>query len=130
LQANRTALVASLLLGVVWVVWHFPLFLMEGTSQGALGFGTAAFWLWSIQVMALSIIFTWVYNNTSRSTLSAVLLHLMDNTTFSLMTDIGESLPLQTEVIRTLLYILVAMIVVVGWGAKTMVRSRKEVPSS
>jgi membrane protease YdiL (CAAX protease family) len=130
LQAKRTALVASLLLGVVWVIWHFPLFLMEGTSQAALGFGTVQFWLWSIQVMALSIIFTWVYNNTARSTLSAVLLHFMDNTTFSLMTDIGESLPLQTEIIRTSLYVLVAVIVVVGWGAKTMTRARNDVPSS
>jgi membrane protease YdiL (CAAX protease family) len=130
LQVKRTALAASLLLGAVWVVWHFPLFLMEGTSQAALGFGTAQFWLWSTQVMALSVIFTWVYNNTARSTLSAVLLHLMDNTTFSLMTDIGESLPLQTEIIRTSLYVLLAVIVVVGWGARTMVRSRKQIPSS
>ncbi len=130
LQAKRTALNASLLLGVVWVVWHFPLFLMEGTSQAALGFGTAQFWLWSIQVMALSVIFTWVYNNTARSTLSAVLLHFMDNTTFSLMTDIGESLPLQTEIIRTSLYVSIAAIVVTGWGAKTMIRTREEVPSS
>ena len=130
LQTKRTALASSLLLGVVWVVWHFPLFLMEGTSQAALGFGTTQFWLWSIQVMALSVIFTWVYNNTARSTLSAVLLHFMDNTTFSLLTDLGESLPLQTEIIRTSLYVLVAVFVVVGWGAKTMIRSQNVVPSS
>jgi membrane protease YdiL (CAAX protease family) len=51
LQKGRSALSASLILGVVWALWHLPLFLMEGTSQGALGFGSIVFWLWHFQVV-------------------------------------------------------------------------------
>jgi membrane protease YdiL (CAAX protease family) len=124
LQKGRSALSASLILGVVWALWHLPLFLMEGTSQGALGFGSVVFWLWHIQVVALSVIYTWVYNHTERSVLSAFLLHFMGNSTFSLLADIGGALPLQTEVISTLLHVALAAVIVLVWGPRTLTRAR------
>ncbi|HEX2517124.1 MAG TPA: type II CAAX endopeptidase family protein, partial [Chloroflexota bacterium] len=33
LQARHTALVSSLIIGVLWGIWHIPLFLIEGTTQ-------------------------------------------------------------------------------------------------
>jgi membrane protease YdiL (CAAX protease family) len=98
---------------------------MEGTSQGALGFGSIVFWLWHIQVVALAVIYTWVYNHTDRSVLSAFLLHFMGNSTYSLLADVGGALPLQTEVISTLIHVAVAVVVVVVWGAGTLARDRR-----
>ena len=55
LQKGRSALSASLILGVIWALWHLPLFFIEGTSQAAIGLGSTVFWLWHVQVVALSV---------------------------------------------------------------------------
>ncbi len=125
LQKKRSALSASLVLGVVWALWHLPLFFMKDTSQGAIGFGSTMFWLWNIQVIALAVIYTWVYNHTDRSVLSAFLLHFMGNATFSLFAEVGGTLPLQTEVISTVLHVSVAVAVVLAWGPETLTRHRR-----
>jgi membrane protease YdiL (CAAX protease family) len=125
LQKRRSALSAALIIGVVWAFWHLPLFLMEGTSQAALGFGGIVFWLWHIQVVAESVIYTWVYNHTKRSVLSAFMLHFMSNSTYSLQVDIGGAAPLQSEVISTVLHVGVAVVVVLVWGAATLARDRR-----
>lgn len=43
LQARWNALVASLILGTAWTLWHLPLFLIEGSYQQGLGVGTPQF---------------------------------------------------------------------------------------
>ncbi len=75
LQERFGALRSSLVLGVVWAAWHLPLFLMEGTYQYLQGLGSLWFWLFLIGILPLTVVFTWVYNNTRRSTLAIVLLH-------------------------------------------------------
>jgi len=124
LQAKHSALVASLFLGVVWVLWHLPLFYMEGTSQGALGFPSWGFAMWATQVLALAIIYTWVYNHTGRSILSAFLLHFFGNSTFTLMAGVGGKLPVQTEVISCVVHVVAAIAVVLYFGGKTLVRDK------
>jgi len=70
LQAEYSALTASLLLGVVWIAWHAPLFLVPGAIQVELS--PLPF---LIQGIALAVIFTWLYNSTRGSLLLVVLLH-------------------------------------------------------
>jgi hypothetical protein len=70
LQARWTALTASVVLGVIWGVWHLPLFFVEGTGQ----FYTP-FWIFVLASPAMSILTTWVYNNTGRRLFAAVLFH-------------------------------------------------------
>ena len=61
LQANWSALTSSLVLGVVWAVWHVPLFLMTGTYQAGLGVLTLEFWQFMGGVVVVSILYTWIY---------------------------------------------------------------------
>lgn len=68
------AVTASLVIGAVWAVWHLPLFVLEGTSQ----FG-GAFVPYLISLLALSILFTWLYRGTGRSVLLAMILHASHN---------------------------------------------------
>ncbi len=71
---NRLAPVrASLLLGVVWGVWHAPQWFIPETGQS--GFPFPAFVVW---VVALSIMFTWIFNGT-RSVLLVILIHAATN---------------------------------------------------
>jgi membrane protease YdiL (CAAX protease family) len=79
LQAVMRPLNASILLGAAWSLWHVPLFLIEGTFQNQLGLGSPRFWIFLATMVPLSIIMTWVYNNTNRSILSAVLIHFTGN---------------------------------------------------
>jgi len=120
LQNRWSALVASLILGIIWAAWHLPLFYIQGTPQQGMGFGTFLFWLWSLQVVSLSILTTWVYNNTHRSILSAVFMHFMFNATYGIIEQAGQPLPSGIFAANTLIIAVAAMIVVGLWGYKTL----------
>ena len=120
LQNKWNALVASLILGIIWVAWHFPLFFIKGTPQQGMGFGTFLFWLWCLQVVCLSVLTTWVYNNTYRSILSAVLMHFMFNATYGIIQQDGHPLPESTFAANTVIIVIAAVIVIGLWEFKTM----------
>jgi len=120
LQNKWNALVASLVLGIIWAAWHLPLFFIKGTPQQGMGFGTFLFWLWSLQVVSLSVFTTWVYNNTQRSILSAVFMHFMFNSTYGITQQDGLPLPPSTFAANTLIIAVAAVIVIGLWGYKTM----------
>jgi membrane protease YdiL (CAAX protease family) len=76
LQERHSALTSSLLLGLVWVLFHLPLFLTStGFPLDVLGILSR-----SIQLVGASVIFTWLYNHTRGSVLLAYLLHGSANT--------------------------------------------------
>jgi membrane protease YdiL (CAAX protease family) len=66
-------------LGTVWAAWHLPLFVVPGTFQHTLGTGNARFWIFMASMVPLSVLITWVYNHSRRSTLSAALVHFTGN---------------------------------------------------
>ena len=118
LQIRMDALSASLLLGVVWALWHLPLFFIEGTFQNGLGIGTARFWLFSFSLVPLSVLITWIYNNTGRSTLSAVLVHFSGNFTGHLIEKTTR-----ISVLEVVLLTAAAAAVTVAFGARRLSRS-------
>jgi membrane protease YdiL (CAAX protease family) len=122
LQLRWSALVSGVILGVAWSLWHLPLFFVTDTYQSGLGVGTPEFWLFFVSVVPLSMALSWVYNNTSRSTLAAILLHSSAN--FS-----GEIVAItpRADVYNVGLWVLFAVAIVAIWGAKTLARA-DEVP--
>ena len=83
LQARHNALVSSLIVGVVWAIWHIPLFFIKGNSQydwGSQAGLLPAILGFSALVIAWSIQFTWVFNNTKGSVLLAAVMHGAFNT--------------------------------------------------
>jgi len=79
LQSHSSALRASVVLGLVWAAWHLPLFAVPGTFQHTIGVNNPRFWIFLASMVPLSVLMTWVYNNTRRSTLSAALVHFTGN---------------------------------------------------
>jgi hypothetical protein len=71
LQRNMSPLWASLVLGVIWGVWHLPAFMLSGTPQSAWSF-TDFF----IGTIALSFIATGLFNASRGSILLPALFHL------------------------------------------------------
>jgi len=67
---------ASILLGVIWALWHLPLFFAPvGDTFGQ------SFPLYLLQVIALSVTMAWLYSNTRGSLLPVMLLHAAVNNT-------------------------------------------------
>ncbi|MFO8022972.1 MAG: CPBP family intramembrane glutamic endopeptidase [Perlabentimonas sp.] len=64
--------VASLIIGLVWSLWHLPLFFMIGTSQNEFGL---PFIVFLISVTSTSFAYTYFYIKTKGSLLSAIFLH-------------------------------------------------------
>lgn len=82
MQARYGVLKANLLLGLMWTFWHLPDFLTVAQKGGpgsdplVLFNGLLVFLL---EVMALTIFFTWVFNNTAGSVFIAIVLHASYN---------------------------------------------------
>lgn len=84
LQARYSALLSSVILGVMWVLWHLPLFFNPDTFYGNLPFG-----LWLAYLLPFTILITWVFNCTGGSVLLVMCFHAAMNAT----TDLWKVLP-------------------------------------
>ena len=91
-----------------------------GMLQNEWGVGTVAFWAFAVTVFALSVLYTWVFNNTRRSILAAILLHFMYNSTLNVLSPLSDRVTLFTAGILALM----AVVVVIIWGAKTLTRHK------
>jgi len=80
LQDRTNALVARLILGVVWGLWHLPLFWMAGNFHQAIPLS-----LFLLQITGFSVLYTWMNNSTGGSLLMAHLFHAVSNTTVGVL---------------------------------------------
>lgn len=118
LQKKHTALRSSLIIGFFWASWHLPLFFIQGTYHHNLGVGTTSFWIFMIEPVIGSILYTWIYNNTHKSILSAILFHFMGNYTGELF-----NLSPRAEIVQCIATFLLTVIVVFYQGPKTLKKS-------
>jgi len=111
-QAKWNALVSSLVLGVIWGVWHLPL-IKAGMSFTN---SVAELILWQTLV---AIFFTWVFNNTNGSILAVVLFHAMANSSSEIVWCCGPS-PWYFYGV----YLLAGILIVIIFGPRNLVRQR------
>ena len=116
LQAKYNALTSSLILGVIWTIFHLPLFFtVTGSSQADWSFVS-----FLISTVAMSVLYTWMYNNTRGSVLMAYLFHAAANT-WSQVFSIDHANPLVGWIMAGLL-VLAAVMVVLTSGAENLSR--------
>lgn len=122
LQRNHGALVSSIILGAIWAIWHIPMFFIYGSLM------SEVFPLWSTRfwvamgpgIFAASIIMTWIYNNTQRSILGAIIFHFMMNFT-------GEFLRLPGDYKNyQFIWIIIIAILIVIYSEPTKFESRNK----
>jgi len=113
-QKKWKPLKASIYLGVIWLFWHLPLYFINGTSHFAMGLFSLENLLYCFEVIALSTIISWIYNNTNRSTLSSVLFHFMGNFIFTVFSGDDFKLSLFFSLTITILHLLFASYLVIS----------------
>ena len=114
MQAKMGALLASVLLGLVWSLWHLPLFWHAGNFHSQLPIS-----LFLLQSTALSILITWLYNASGSSLLLVHLFHTASNLTLGVLPILpqntgGDLRPLWAAV--GLLWVLTLSVVIGSRG--------------
>ncbi len=90
IQQGYGPVVAALLVGAVWALWHAPLFGIDGTVQRSVP--TAAF---AIQIITTSVIYTWLWNRTQSLPL-VIAFHAAFNTSVGLLPILPDTAGSQT----------------------------------
>jgi uncharacterized protein len=126
LQLRLNAIWAALVLGVLWALWHLPELISDPTGQRP----PVQFLLWAL---ALSVIFSWLYNSTNGSLPIVIICHAAIDTAgrFMLPEFVGDGYQLVWW-FMVALYVLVAIIVILVAGPKRLVTHipRRGVPAS
>jgi membrane protease YdiL (CAAX protease family) len=115
LLAVWNPLLASVILGLVWGLWHWPLFFVDGASQSFMPFG-----VFVLLAVGFSVLFTLAYLRTERNLFSALLLHTVINTSLSLFPPIEQRAGGNQMALTylALAYVVVAVVLVLrepGW---------------
>jgi membrane protease YdiL (CAAX protease family) len=117
LQVGRSALLASLILGLLWAFWHLPLMVVGEVN-----------WSDIVLVIAASVVFAWVFNSASGSVLIAMVMHAMNNTIsgsfFGPMFSGADSV--RESWLLAALWVAVAIVVVVATGPEQLSRKNSK----
>jgi len=113
LQKKHSPLIASLIIGILWGFWHFPLWFMSGYS----GYTLAIYILFFMAgLISLSVFLAFFYNQ-SKSILVAIWIHFLFN--FLLQIAVIDSLKLLEF---TSIFYLIATIMIVLFNKDKMLK--------
>jgi len=80
LQEKIGVIPASLVIGVIWGIWHLPLWFMAGDMHNAYSF--LAF---VMMTTSISLIYAWLYNSSGKKLIVVLFFHAMNNTAAPLL---------------------------------------------
>ena len=110
LQRRIPVLLAALVVGLFWVLWHLPLFLIEGTYQASLGLGSEGFWTFNLALLAGSVVYAWLLGRAGGAAVVVVVYHALGNVLRELWSVEGMA---RTELLVEVTLALV--LVMLGW---------------
>jgi membrane protease YdiL (CAAX protease family) len=125
LQLRHTALVSSLIVGAYHSLWHLPLFFLDGVDQQEMAESMglfAAFLGYSVLVIALAVLFTWIFNNTGGSVLMVAVCHGALNAWVGGYFDVAGWAGAVGRGCLLVLTVLVALSVVLVYGPRHLSR--------
>ena len=114
LQRRWNALTASVMLGTVWATWHIVPLIQASRSP--------AWIIWQCMSMVTArILIVWLYNNTRKSVLAAILFHAMTNVATVLLPAYGWP---YSPFAATIFLTVSAAIVTFLWSPSTLASFR------
>lgn len=75
LQKKLSPLISSLIVGIIWGIWHLPLFFVVGNGM----YYAKPIWGLLLSTTLISILFTWLYNKSNKNLLLMLVFHTMFN---------------------------------------------------
>ena len=122
LQRRLGALGASVVLGVIWATWHQWPELTPGTHA----FFTLSLAVFMLRLVALAILFAWLYNSTKGALLVPMVAHAGHNLANHLVPAASAlDAALDRTLLEALLYLAAAGVVVALTSARTLTRARR-----
>lgn len=117
MQARYSALTASLIMGLIHAVWHYPSMIQIDQTPGLMFWGT-------LLTISFRVLTVWLYNNTGNSVLAAILFHAVTNTGRSVFPGGRSTYELGDAAVGYAIITITAVIMVFLWGPKTLARFR------
>ena len=108
LRSRMSGFWTSIVFGIIWPLWHLPLFFIPGSYQAQLLSQPLPLIMYVVSMIPQAVLMNCVYFHTNRSVISAVALHFMIN-------FIGEAFhwSQETKVVESLLFFVVAVVILV-----------------
>lgn len=114
LQARRSALKASVIIGTVWAIWHIVPFMQAHRSPNWI--------LWQcLGMIPFRMLIVWLYNNSGKSVFAATVFHAMSNPSQFLFPNYGSH---YDPFFAWVMLALAAGLVLFLWGPETLARYR------
>lgn len=114
MEKRWNALNASLILGLIWAIWHLPLYILAGQDP-----------LWIagqiISLIAIRTLIVWIYNNTGKSVFAAILFHTVYNVCTIMVTSFYTS---TGHFITSIFIIITTIAVMILWDPDTLTQYR------
>lgn len=112
-QQRYHALAATLIVGVLWSLWHLPIFFWIGNPMASY-----PFFPWLAGTIAGAVIYTWLYNSTAGSLLPVTLFHVAFNTAVVVIGGISIT-------VLAMVQILGALAIVMAFGPAHLARCER-----
>jgi hypothetical protein len=113
----HTPFLSSIILALIWAIWHIPLFYIKGTAQEGL-----SFFAYIINVIILSIFMTILHIKTDKSIFTAIIFHTTANLSIGIFTIYTN----KEGLISIFIVYLVAVITVIYLSRNLLFKKAKE----
>jgi membrane protease YdiL (CAAX protease family) len=119
LQSMYDAIQSSVILGGIWSLWHYPLFYISGTP-----YANENFFSFMFSIIVLSVLFTWLYNNTNGSILVAMIFHSTVNISYLKFLFVTTNLG---RIFFSFFLNMTVVLILLFYGTKNLVRGKPNV---
>lgn len=116
MEARGGALRASLVLGVIWAIWHLPFFVFMMPDPVIL---VAQLFT----LVGTRVLLAWIFNNTGKCVFATIMFHAADNMALVTLPEIQAVLP-WGAVVHCGFVLVAAVAVALLWGARSLARFR------
>ncbi|MBE0673582.1 MAG: CPBP family intramembrane metalloprotease, partial [Bacteroidales bacterium] len=110
LMKKFNPLISCVMVGVIWVFWHLPLYFLDSWSGG-----DQPIILFLLYAIPLSVILTWLYYWSKQSIIPVMLLHSATNIIFEYFPRLDiviKSLSFDFNVLKAAAYLIVALLII------------------
>ncbi len=115
---------SSLILGIIWALWHLPLFFITGIGQNEDFNRLGPLYLvnFILITIGLAFIYTWLFSNSNKCVFLALVFHAITNI-FAALFNLWETILSMT--ISVILVWVIVIIIIIYYGHTKFIKEEK-----